>query len=87
MIQLKFWNGFYEPFELGWWLQYQLEKMILQSPEFSHTIVSKRTGMSICGYQPHGYQPHTINEKVITHYVNDDIYGDGRLLHLTSNIK
>lgn len=35
MKQREFWKGFYEPLELGWWLQYHLEEVVLQSPEYS----------------------------------------------------
>lgn len=82
MKQLEFWEGFYSPLEVGWWIMYSLENQIQKDLYSAHTVFSMKTGEAICGSVPNEW-----NGKIQYHPINDDIYGDGFQLHLTRNVK
>lgn len=82
MLQLEFWNGFFEPFELGWWIQYALEGKRRQNPNSSYVVMSRKTGQVICGLRP-----NSPDGQMARFYVDDSLYGDGTQLKLTSDVK
>jgi len=80
--QLEFWEGFYSPLEVGWWIMFAMDIRIIHDPNASYTVYSEKAGTPICGSVP--------NEWNGQHYlipVNDDIVGDGHQLHLTRHVK
>lgn len=82
MKQLEFWEGFFSPLEVGWWAMFAMDNRIAHDPNASYAVYSKKTGEVICGSVPNEW-----NGKRCLLPINDDIYGDGNLLHLTRNVK
>jgi hypothetical protein len=82
MKQLSFFEDFYSPMEVGWWIMYSLENQIQKDPNSVHTVFNEKTGTAICGSIP-----NECNGKKQVHLINNEIYGNGNLLHLTRNVR
>lgn len=82
MKQLEFWEGFYSPLEVGWWIMFALDNLIIHDPNASYTVYSEKAKEPICGSVPNEW-----NGKRHLIPVNDDIFGDGHQLHLTRHVK
>lgn len=81
MKQLEFWEDFYSPMEVGWWIMFGMDS-IIDDPNAIYTVYSKKTGQPICGRVPNEW-----NGKRHLIPVNDSIFGDGTQLHITRNVK
>jgi hypothetical protein len=77
MKQLEFWNNFYDPFEIGWYIQFAFENRIAENPNVNHRLYSEKTHTYLMGYIVQDNKG-----VVMTHFVRDDLYLNGHLLHV-----